>query len=255
MGIFDTHAHLTDERFDGDRDSLIESLPSLGVDLVMDVACDVREVQATLELANRYPFVYAAVGMHPHIAAETKQEHLDAIRRIVREPKVMAIGEIGLDYYYDFAPRDVQRKWFIAQLELARELDMPVILHIREAFGDCMDILRAHKGIRGVMHCYSGSVETAAECLDLGYYIALGGSVTFKNANKLLDVARFIPDDRLLLETDCPYMTPVPYRGERNDPTYTRFTARRIAELREKDTDELCDITNKNGRELFGISL
>lgn len=148
MGIFDTHAHLTDERFDGDRDSLIESLPSLGVDLVMDVACDVREVQATLELANRYPFVYAAVGMHPHIAAETKQEHLDAIRRIVREPKVMAIGEIGLDYYYDFAPRDVQKKWFIAQLELARELDMPVILHIREAFGDCMDILRAHKGIR-----------------------------------------------------------------------------------------------------------
>ena len=132
---------------------------------------------------------------------------------------------------------------------------MPVVLHIREAFGDCMDILRAHKGIRGVMHCYSGSVETAAECLDLGYYIALGGSVTFKNANKLLDVARFIPDDRLLLETDCPYMTPVPYRGERNDPTYTRFTARRIAELREKDTDELCDITNKNGRELFGISL
>ena len=253
MGIFDTHAHLTDERFDGDRDSLIESLPSLGVDLVMDVACDVREVQATLELANRYPFVYAAVGMHPHIAAETKQEHLDAIRRIVREPKVMAIGEIGLDYYYDFAPRDVQKKWFIAQLELARELDMPVILHIREAFGDCMDILRAHKGIRGVMHCYSGSVETAAECLDLGYYIALGGSVTFKNANKLLDVARFIPDDRLLLETDCPYMAPVPHRGTRCDSSMIRLTAEKIATERNIIADELLDITNENALKMFSI--
>ena len=190
--------------------------------------------------------------MHPHEAAETELVHLDQIKAYAAHDKVMAIGEIGLDYHYDFAPRDVQKKWFAHQLELAQQLKLPVSLHIREAFGDCMDILRAHKnGLKGVMHCFSGSLETAFECIDLGLSIAFGGAITFENAKKLSAVAARVPLESIVLETDCPYMTPVPFRGKRNDPTLLLHTAKKLAELQEKPLEEIAEATFQNGLRLF----
>ena len=253
-GLFDTHAHLTDDRFDPDRSELINSLQNCGVKRVIDVACRVDQAESTLALTREYDFIYAAVGVHPHEVGDMTQADLDALERISHDQKVVAIGEIGLDYHYDFAPRDVQRKWFAQQLELAISLKMPVSLHIREAFGDCMDILRAHKdGLCGVMHCFSGSLETAFEVMDLGLHIALGGSVTFKNARHPVEVAREIPCDALLIETDCPYMTPVPYRGERNDPSYIVHTAKKIAEVRSEELTDVIEYTYKNACKTFGI--
>jgi TatD DNase family protein len=252
MRLFDTHAHLTDERFNDDREALIKSLPENGIALVMDIACDVREAEKTMALVERYPHVYAVVGMHPHEAAETELVHFDQIKAYAAREKVMAIGEIGLDYHYDFAPRDVQKKWFALQLELAQQLKLPVSLHIREAFGDCMDILRAHKnGLKGVMHCFSGSLETAFECLDLGLSIAFGGAITFENAKKISAVAARVPLESIVLETDCPYMTPVPFRGKRNDPTLLLHTAKKLAELQEKPLEKIAEATFQNGLRLF----
>jgi len=254
MRFFDTHAHLNDARFDEDREALIESLPSKDIHLVMNVACDMQEAPKVKALSEKYDFIYAAVGMHPHVAGETSLSDLDAIARYMEHEKFLALGEIGLDYYYDFSPREVQQKWFDAQLSLAKQLDVPVILHIRDAFGDCLDILKAHKdGLRGVMHCYSGSYEFAKLCLDMGLYIAFGGAVTFKNAVKPAEVAAKIPLERLLLETDCPYMTPVPLRGKRNDPSLMRYTAEKIAALRNMEVEELAEITFQNGKQVFGI--
>lgn len=253
-GLFDTHAHLTDERFDEDRASLISSFPECGVTRVIDVACRIDQAENTLALTRKYDFIYASVGVHPHEVGDMTRDDLDALSRIVQTDKVVALGEIGLDYHYDFAPRDLQRKWFSEQLELAISLKMPVSLHIREAFGDCMDILRAHKdGLHGVMHCFSGSLETAFEVMDLGLHIAFGGSVTFKNARRAVEVAAEIPREAILLETDCPYMTPVPYRGERNDPSFIIHTAKKIAEIRGETLDEVIDYTYKNACDTFGI--
>lgn len=254
---FDTHAHLTDEKFDADRDALIASLSAQGVTRVLDVCCDVADWPNTRALCEGYDFIYASIGMHPHEAAHTTAADLERVAAVLRAyPKAVALGEIGLDYHYDFAPRAVQRTWFDAQLSLAEALDVPVVLHIREAFGDFMDILRAHtRGLRGEMHCFSGSVEIARECLDRGLYIALGGAVTFKNARGLLDVARYVPDDRLLLETDCPYMTPAPHRGERNQPGLLPLIAARLAELRETDAETIAAQTFRNGCNLFGLGV
>lgn len=255
MKLFDTHAHLTDERFDEDRDTLIMSLPQKGVAKVIDVACDVREAEKTIQLIEKYDFLYAAVGMHPHEAAETETQHIDSINRYLQHEKVVALGEIGLDYYYDFAPRDVQKKWFIIQLELAIELGIPAVFHVRDAFGDFMDILRAHKeGLKGIMHCYSGSLESAYECMDMGLYISFAGAVTFSNANKLAAVAKNIPDEYLLIETDCPYLTPTPHRGKRNEPAYVRYTAEKLAALRSTNVEHIADITYKNACKVFGIN-
>ncbi|MEG1810448.1 MAG: TatD family hydrolase [Clostridia bacterium] len=255
MKLFDTHAHLTDERFNEDRDTLIPKLPGLGIARVIDVACDVRTADATVDLLNRYDFIYGAVGMHPHEAGETTQAHMDDIIRYLAHPKMLALGEIGLDYHYTFSAHEIQRKWFATQLELAIQLNVPVVLHIREAFGECMDILRAHKnGLKGVMHCFSGSVETAFQCLDMGLYIAFGGALTFSNAVKQAETASKIPLDRILLETDCPYMTPVPHRGKRNDPSFIIHTAQKLAQLRGIDADELAQATYNNATVLFGLS-
>lgn len=254
MRLFDTHAHLTDERFDTDREALIASFPEKSIALVMDIACDVREADKTMALLERYPYVYAAVGMHPHIAAETQLHHLDEMKALAAHEKVMAIGEIGLDYHYDFAPRDVQKKWFALQLELAEELNLPVSLHVREAFGDCMDILRAHKdGLKGVMHCYSGSLETAYLCMDMGLFIAFGGAITFDNAKKLSAVAARVPLESIVLETDCPYLTPVPLRGRRNDPTLMAHTAAKLAQLQERPLEEIAEQTFQNALRLFEL--
>ena len=252
--FFDTHAHLTDDRFDADREALVASLPQSGVALVMDIACDVREAEATMALLREYPFVYAAVGMHPHVAGEVIPEHLDAIQRYLAQDKVQALGEIGLDYHYDFAPREAQRKWFCEQLDLALQLGKPVSLHVREAFGDAMEILGMRKGLKGVMHCFSGSVESAKQCLDMGLYIALGGAVTFPNAPKLAEVAKAVPLERLVLETDCPYLTPVPHRGKRNDPSYLPYIAGKIAELRGVPVETVAEATFQNALKLYEMT-
>lgn len=254
MKFFDTHAHLTDARFDEDREALIKGLPAKDIGLVVNVACDLTEAEATRTLTEQYDFIYGAVGIHPHIAQAMQPHDLEGIRGYLALPKFVALGEIGLDYHYDFSPREAQRACFAAQLELAQALDLPVILHVREAFFDCMDILRAHRQkLKGVMHCYSGSLETAFQCMDMNLYIALGGAVTFKNAVKQAEIARRLPLERLLLETDCPYMTPVPHRGQRNDPGYIRMVAEKTAAERGMELAALAQVTYENGKRLFGI--
>lgn len=254
LKLFDTHAHLNDDAFDTDREAVIESLAEYGIVRVIDVACDVRTVDKTLELLEKYPFIYGTAGMHPHDASAMDNALMDRLKQVLSHKKMLALGEIGLDYHYDFSPREVQRKWFAEQLELARELDMPVTLHIREAFGDCMDVLKAHKnGLRGVMHCYSGSVETAYECLDLGLAFSFGGAVTFKNAKKPIEVIEKLPLESILLETDCPYMTPVPHRGKRNDPSFIGLVAERIAEVKGMSCEELSEVTFNNANRVFDI--
>lgn len=254
MELFDTHAHLSDEAFSLDRHELIPKLHEAGVTRMIDVACDVRTADNTVELLDRYPFMYGTIGMHPHDVSCMDNAMMDKIVNYIQHEKMLAIGEIGLDYHYDLSPREQQRKWFAEQLELAKQLGYPVVLHIREAFGDCMDILRAHRdGLHGVMHCYSGSVETAYECIDLGLRFSFGGAVTFKNARKSVEVVERLPLDSILLETDCPYMTPVPHRGERNDPSFIRLTAERIAEIRGLSVEEIADITYKNANMAFEL--
>lgn len=255
MKLFDTHAHLSDKRFDDDLDDVIKKLKESQVFRVVDVCCHVKDVKRTLDLTKKHDFIYGALGMHPHEASDVTEKTLYDMEGLLKKnDKLIALGEIGLDYHYDFSPRDVQKKWFIEQLELAISLNLPVILHIREAFSDCMEILRAHKkGLFGVMHCYSGSYETARDCIDMGLYIAFGGAVTFKNARRLSDVASRLPLKRLLIETDCPYMTPEPHRGKRNDPSYVYYVAKCLAELHNRDVEEVCDITLKNGLELFSM--
>ena len=255
MRIFDTHAHLLDEQFDADREELIASLPKAGIAHVMEACCDEAGIGRVIELVRRVPFFYGSAGVHPHSADEFKPETLDRIREALTHERMAAIGEIGLDYHYDFSPRSVQRDCFDAQLALAKELQKPVIIHDREAHGDCMDILRRYKGsLSGVMHCFSASFEIAKECIDLGLYVAFGGALTFKNAVHQWDIASRLPADRLLIETDCPYMTPVPFRGKRNDPSRIVLTLKKLAELRNADEEELSETLYRNSFRAFGIS-
>lgn len=252
MKLFDTHAHLTDARYDADRYELIESLKDEGVALAVEIACDMSKVDDAIALMERYSFIYGTVGVHPHDAEGTKKGYLDKISEYLQHDKMLALGEIGLDYYYDNSPRNVQLKVFAQQLELAQQLNLPVVLHIRDAFGDCLDILRAHKnGLKGVMHCYSGSYETARDCIDLGLYIAFGGALTFQNATRLRDVAARLPLERIVIETDCPYLTPAPHRGKRNSPAYVRFVAEKLAEVRNMGAEEIALITYENGKKMY----
>ena len=255
MRLFDTHTHLSDKKFDENRDAVIERLFAAGVEKCIDVACDLRDVGLTPALSAQYDGIYAAYGMHPHYAGDFTPAALDYLHELLKQDKCVALGEIGLDYHYDFYPRDVQRECFSIQLELAQELDIPVILHIREAFGDCMDILRAHgqNGINGVMHCFSGSYEIAKECIDMGMYIAFGGSLTFNNAHNLREVAQKLPLDRLLIETDCPYMSPVPLRGTVNEPKNVALVAQKLAELHGITAEEVAEVTYRNAEALFRI--
>lgn len=250
--IFDTHAHYDDEAFDSDRESLLPSFEGRGVSRVIDCGCNVASSKKAIELSEKYDFIYAAVGIHPHDAEEAETGDLDVIKRLTEHEKVVAIGEIGLDYHYDFSPRELQKEYFEKQIILAKELDMPIIVHDREAHEDTMQLLRKHRP-KGVLHCFSGSVETAKEIISLGMYIGLGGAVTFKNAKMPLKVAEFLPLDRLLLETDAPYMTPVPFRGKRNDSSLIPYTAIKIAEVKGIAPQELVDAACENAKRLFGV--
>ena len=252
--IFDTHAHYDDEAFDADREALLASMPENGVGLIVDPGCDLDTSRRAVEIAEQYPHVYAAVGWHPENCAPYTRESLDTLRAWAKNPKVVAIGEIGLDYYWEQnPPREFQQEVFRDQLALAQELGLPVIVHDRDAHADSLAIVKEFLQVRGVFHCFSGSVEMAREVLALGLYIGLGGATTFKNAVHPLEVAAMVPPDRLLLETDAPYMTPVPLRGKRNDSAKIACTAEKIAAARGVDPQTLCNETCQNACRLFGI--
>ena len=251
--LFDTHAHLNDERFDGVRDELIASLPQNGVGAYCEIGFDVPSSRRALELAEKYDFVYAVAGVHPHDTDPLTESDMDSVAELCRQSKVVALGEIGLDYYYDNSKRENQRRWFDAQLSLAQELGMPVVIHTRDAMADTIDILKAHRANTGIIHCYSGSVESARILLGLGWYISFAGPLTFKNASTTLDVARFVPDDRMLIETDSPYLAPVPYRGKTNTPAYVAEVAKKIAEIKEKSFEEIAGITFDNAKKVYEV--
>ena len=250
---FDTHAHYTDESFDLDRDETIAAVYSSGIDLIMNASVDHESSLKSLELAEKYPFIYAAVGWHPHEAKTFTEESVRSIRQWCEISKVRAIGEIGLDFYYDLSDRDVQREVFFRQMELARELKKPVIVHDRDAHAECMEIIRRFPDVKGVFHCYSGSAEMAKEILSMGWYLGFTGAITFKNARKALEVVEMCPNDRILIETDCPYLAPVPHRGERNDSRLLPYMAQKVAEIKGISEEEAAEMTNRNGRRFFAI--
>ena len=247
--IFESHAHFDDERYDLDRDELISSLKEKGIDAVVNIGADMKGSRATMEYVDKYDFVYGAVGVHPEYANDVDYT---ALREFSRHPKIVAIGEIGLDYHYDGYNRDEQITAFKKQLELAKEVDLPVIIHSRDATQDTLDILKEYKP-RGVVHCFSGSAETALEIEKLGMYIGFTGVITFKNAHRAIEALKAVPIDKLLCETDCPYMAPEPHRGERNDPSLLCHIIEKMAEVKGVSPQEMADITNKNARTLFGL--
>lgn len=256
MILFDTHAHLDNADYNSDRDEMIQRARQAGVAHIVNVGFNLATSRESLKLAEIYDLIYAAVGIHPHDAAEAGPGYMDELEKMAAHPKVVAIGEMGLDYYRDLSPRPVQRKVFTAQMALAKKLQKPIIIHDRDAHGDLMEILRKDKlgPAGGVMHCYSGSWEMARECLAMGFYISIAGPVTFSNAAKLKDVAAKVPQDRLLIETDAPYLTPVPYRGRRNESAYVIYTAVEVARLRGMETEDLAKMCTENGRRLFRIA-
>lgn len=253
MRIFDSHAHYLDRAFDEDRDELLARLFATDVCGIIEQATTAESAKQAVALAHRYPTLYAAVGIHPEEAATATDADLDTIRRLTDDSKVVAIGEIGLDYHYEeYCPREVQQVWFRRQLELACERDLPVVVHDREAHEDTVALLKEYRP-RGVVHCFSGSAETAAELVKMGLYIGIGGVVTFKNARKLVEVAASIPEDRLLLETDAPYLAPVPHRGHRCDSSMIAYTASAIAAIRGCDVSHLLQVANDNTKQLFRL--
>ena len=252
--LFDTHAHLDDRAFDTDREALIASLPGQGVGLVMNPGCSLASSQNACRLARTYPHVYAAVGSHPDAADEVNDEVIGEYRKLCKlNPKVKAIGEIGLDYHYEDIPRQLQQKAFLAQLELAKELDLPVIVHERDAHEDGMAIIRSFPTVTGVFHCYSGSAEMARQLVELGWYIGFTGVLTFKNARRAIEAAQAIPLERIVIETDCPYMSPEPFRGRRNDPGRVYRMAEALAQIRGITAEEAQRITFENGKRLYRI--
>ena len=252
--IFDSHAHYDDEQFDSDRNELLVSFKEKGVSGVVCCGVNIPTSEFAVELSHKYDFVYSAVGFHPLDNDEYHEGDLERIKELAKDEKCVAIGEIGLDYHYEKESRAEQLILLEKQIKLANELDLPIIFHDRESHEDTLNILKKHKP-KGVLHCFSGSVEMAKEIIKLGMYIGLGGAVTFKNAVKPCEVAKFVPDDKLLIETDCPYMTPVPYRGQRCDSSFIPYTAEVLAEVRGVTAQEILDITRKNANTLFGLEL
>lgn len=250
--IFDSHAHYNDTAFDADRDEVLNSLGEKGVSNVINCATDYNSSLISLSYAEKYPFIYASCGLHPEDIKDNYEDELEKIYPLLIEKKCVAVGEIGLDYHYDEIPRNVQIDVFTRQIIKANEMNLPVIVHDREAHADTLELLKKYKP-KGVLHCFSGSVETAREVLNLGMYLGFGGVVTFKNAVKSVETAKYVPLDRILLETDCPYMAPVPFRGKRNDSSLIKFAAEKIGEIRGIDAQTVIDEANKNTKRLFNI--
>ncbi len=252
--FFDSHAHYNDSRFQEDQKALLDSMRDYSIGLIMNVGCDLTSSLQSIALAERYDFIYAAIGSHPDDAGHVDDGLIAMYRNLASGPKVMAIGEIGLDYHYEDVPREQQKRAFAMQMELARELKLPVIVHEREAHGDALEIVNRYPEVRGVFHCFSGSVELAKELVKRGWYLGFTGVVTFKNARKAVEVAQWAPLDRLLIETDCPYMAPEPYRGRRCDSTMVPKTAEKIARLRGLSLETVAKATRENAMRLFGIA-
>ena len=255
MRLFDTHAHYDADAFDADRMEVLSSMPGQGVELILNPGCDLKSSQTAVELAERFPFVYAAVGVHPEECADWNAEHdIPVLEALAQNPKVRAIGEIGLDYHWpENPPRELQQQAFHAQLDLAEKLNLPVIVHDRDAHHDCLEIVRAHPNVTGVYHCYSGGVEDAKTLMKLGWMISFTGSITFKNARRALEVIDLLPLDRMMIETDSPYMSPEPFRGRRNDSGRVHLVAEAIARRKGLDPEEVARITLENGRRFFRI--
>lgn len=252
--IFDTHAHYDDGQFNEDRKEILASMPGLGVGTIVNVSATYESCERVIALAQEYPYVYSAVGIHPDEVGVLDEEKFAAMKKLFQKEKVVAVGEIGLDYYWDNESHEVQKKWFVRQLELARELSLPVLIHSREAAADTMYIMKTHaQGLSGVIHCYSYSKEMAEEYVKMGFYIGIGGVVTFKNAKKLKSVVEAIPLEKIVLETDCPYMAPEPYRGKRNQSSYLQYVAEKIAELKGVSVEEVITVTEANARKMYGL--
>jgi TatD DNase family protein len=254
--MIDSHCHLDNEQFDTDRDAVVERALAAGVDTMVAIGTGEGppDLEAGIRLAERYPCLYATVGIHPHDAAKAAPEYYTRLAELLRHPKVVALGEIGLDYHYDFSPRDAQRAAFLAQMEVASAARRPIVIHTREAWDDTLALLESHwraTGLGGIMHCFSGGPREAARCLDLGFHLSFGGIVTFPRAQEVQDAARLVPADRLLIETDAPYLAPVPRRGKRNEPAFIVDTARKIAELRGVSVEEIARVTAENFRALL----
>lgn len=252
--IFDSHAHYDDEAFNEDREEVIQGLKDKGVIGVLNCGASIEGARMSVELSNKYDFIYSAVGIHPEHADMVNDKVIEELRDLARNPKVRAIGEIGLDYYYEENPsREVQKLAFKLQMNLAKELKMPVVIHDRDAHKDTLDILKEFPEVIGVVHCFSGSVEFAKECLKLGYYIGFTGVITFKNAKKIIEVAQVVPMDRILVETDCPYMAPAPHRGKRNQSDYIKYIIEKISEINGKTIEEVENLTVFNIKQLLKI--
>ncbi|MCL2662229.1 MAG: TatD family hydrolase [Oscillospiraceae bacterium] len=250
---FDTHAHYCDKRFDEDRDELLYSMLDAGVSLILNAGSSLWSSKQSLELADKYSFIYASVGVHPHDAKSMTDETVVELETLMQHSKAVAVGEIGLDYHYDFSPRDVQKKRFREQLELARHLEKPVIIHERESLNDMLNLVREYSDLIGVFHCFAGSWETAKIVLNLGWYLSFTGVITYKNARRSLEVIEKMPLDRILLETDCPYLAPDPKRGRRNSSLYLPYIAEKVAQVRGMDVHEVAELTLENGKRFFGI--
>ena len=252
--LFDTHAHYDDERFDADRDALLASMPEKNVGLIVNPGCDLPTSRMAVALAEKFDFVYAAVGIHPENCADFEPEQIEKLRELAKEPKVVAIGEIGLDYYWaENPPKDLQQKVLRRQLLLAQELRLPVIIHDRDAHADTMAIVREFPQVRGVFHCFAGSTEMARELIGMGWMLSFIGAATFKYARKAPEVIAAVPLEKLMIETDAPYLTPVPHRGERTDSSSVRCVAEKIAEIKGLSPEEVERVTWENGRRFFGI--
>ena len=253
--IFDSHAHYNDSRFAEDRFAVLDAMPGKNVGYIMNVADSMDSLDRVMELAEKYPFVWASVGVHPEAAGNLTDADMEVLREYTKHEKVKAIGEIGLDYYYDDVEKSIQKKWFSRQIELAKEVDLPIIVHDRDAHGDCLDILRASGAmdVGGILHCFSGSREMARDVLNLGMYIGIGGTLTFKNARKVREVAEYVPMDRIVLETDCPYLAPEPHRGERNSSAYLSEVVKAIAAIKEVSEEEVEAVTWGNACRLFDL--
>ena len=251
--FFDTHAHYDDSRYDEDRDLLLESMQEAGVSLILNAGSSVENSRRGLQIAEKYPFVYASVGVHPHDAKEMDDSSISELRGLLRAPKALAVGEIGLDYHYTLSEVEIQKQRFREQLELARETRLPVIVHEREAFADVMEILSDFTDLRGVFHCFSGDKEAAGHVLDMGWMLSFTGVLTFKKAFDSRAAAAYVPLERLMLETDAPYLSPEPVRGKRNDSKNLIYTAQRLADERGISVEELAVATMRNGRAFFGV--